>query len=141
MPLFAEFERLEPRLPELTENLDGGIRSSVTARKKFVDESETVISRLKQQLEKTQRERDELQKKRDAGRKARSDDFDLPHTFGEFSAVVPVEELSPFKLGQIQELIGTINKDVGDALAPTFAVAIVFFLLAFIDPVWLLWLF
>jgi hypothetical protein len=133
--LFAEFERPEPRLPELTKNLDGGIRSSVTARKKFVDESETVISRLKQQLEKTQRERDELEKQRDAARKSRGEDFELPQTFGEFSSVVvkhlaPVEELSLFKLGQIQEIIVTINKDVGDALAPTFAVAIVFFLLA-----------
>jgi len=135
--LFAEFERPEPRLPELTKNLDGRIRSSVTTRKKFVDESESVISRLKQQLQKTQRERDELEKKRDAARKARGDDFELPQTFGEFSSVVvkhlaPVEELSPFKLGQIQDLIGTINKDVGDALAPAFAVAIVFFLMGFI---------
>ena len=62
---------------------------------------------------------------------------ELPQTFGEFSSLVvthlaPVEELSPFKLGQIQELMSTVDKDVGDAVAPTFAVAIVFFLLAFV---------
>ena len=62
---------------------------------------------------------------------------ELPQNFGEFSSLVvthlaPVEELSPFKLGQIQELMSTVDKDAGDAVAPTFAVAIVFFLLAFV---------
>ena len=43
----------------------------------------------------------------------------------------PVEEISPFKLAQIQELIGQIHKETGDAIAPYFAVAIVIFLIAF----------
>ena len=43
----------------------------------------------------------------------------------------PVEEISPFKLGAIQQLIKQIHSDTGDAVAPYFAFAIVFFLVGF----------
>mmetsp|Transcript_33632 Transcript_33632/g.79381 ORF Transcript_33632/g.79381 Transcript_33632/m.79381 type:complete len:240 (-) Transcript_33632:184-903(-) len=60
----------------------------------------------------------------------------MPESFDEASTMVvkllsPVEEISPFKLGQIQKLIEDINKDVGTAVAPAFAVGQVLFLLAF----------
>jgi hypothetical protein len=43
----------------------------------------------------------------------------------------PVEEVSPFKLGDIQQLIKKIHSDTGDAVAPYFAFGMVFFLIAF----------
>lgn len=45
--------------------------------------------------------------------------------------LAPVEEISPFKLGQIQKLIEESNEEAGKAVAPAFAVGQVFFLLAF----------
>ena len=126
----------EPDLPGLRAGLNDSIGGSVAARHKFVDESKGVIDRLKDELARTKRERDELQERHDAARGERGD-FEIPQTFGEFSSMVvkhlsPVEELSPFKLGQIQELVGTVSKEAGDASAPFFAVGIVLFLLAFV---------
>jgi len=63
--------------------------------------------------------------------------FKWPTTFEEFSAMMvkylaPVEELSPFKLGQIQTLIADVNVDAGNAVAPYFAIGMVFFLMLFV---------
>jgi hypothetical protein len=63
--------------------------------------------------------------------------FKMPTTFNEFSDLMckylsPVEELSPFKLGQIQILIKDINAEAGEAVAPYFAVGMVFFLMLFV---------
>jgi len=44
----------------------------------------------------------------------------------------PVEEMSPFKVGQIQKLISDINKQAGTVVAPVFIVLQVLFLLAFV---------
>lgn len=44
----------------------------------------------------------------------------------------PVEEMSPFKVGQIKELISKVNEDAGTAVAPFFIVLQVLFLLAFV---------
>lgn len=44
----------------------------------------------------------------------------------------PVEEMSPFKVGQIQKLISDINEQAGTAVAPFFIVLQVLFLLAFV---------
>lgn len=49
----------------------------------------------------------------------------------------PVEQLSPFKLGQIQKLISQIaesagNTELGDQIAPYFAVGMVIFLVLFV---------
>lgn len=44
----------------------------------------------------------------------------------------PVEEMSPFKVGQIQKLISDINEKAGTAVAPLFIVLQVLFLLAFV---------
>lgn len=46
--------------------------------------------------------------------------------------LAPMEEVSPFKLGQIQKLISDINVDAGEAVAPYFAIGMVFFLMAFV---------
>ncbi|EKX48809.1 hypothetical protein GUITHDRAFT_151694, partial [Guillardia theta CCMP2712] len=43
-----------------------------------------------------------------------------------------VENMSPFKLGQIAEMITKINKDAGEAVAPYFAGGQVVFLLLFV---------
>jgi hypothetical protein len=61
----------------------------------------------------------------------------MPESFEEGSAMVvkllgPVEELSPFKLGQIQKLIEETHEETGKAVAPAFAVGQVLFLLAFV---------
>jgi len=45
--------------------------------------------------------------------------------------LAPLEEISPFKLGQIQILISDINKEAGEWVAPYFAIGMVFFLMAF----------
>ena len=42
------------------------------------------------------------------------------------------EEVSPFKLGQIQQLIADINKDAGLFVAPVFTMGQIVFLLAFV---------
>mmetsp|Transcript_33631 Transcript_33631/g.79377 ORF Transcript_33631/g.79377 Transcript_33631/m.79377 type:complete len:241 (-) Transcript_33631:223-945(-) len=60
----------------------------------------------------------------------------MPESFDEASTMVvkllsPVEEISPFKLGQIQKLIEDIHEDTGKAVAPFFAMLQVVFLLAF----------
>jgi len=44
----------------------------------------------------------------------------------------PVEEMSPFKVGQIQKLISDINEQAGTVVAPFFIVLQVLFLLAFV---------
>jgi len=44
----------------------------------------------------------------------------------------PVEEMSPFKVGQIQKLISDVNEAAGTAAAPFFIVLQVLFLLAFV---------
>jgi len=44
----------------------------------------------------------------------------------------PVEEMSPFQVGQIQKLISDINEAAGSAVAPAFIVLQVLFLLAFV---------
>jgi hypothetical protein len=44
----------------------------------------------------------------------------------------PVEEMSPFKVGQIQKLISDVNEQAGTAVAPFFIVLQVLFLLAFV---------
>ena len=44
----------------------------------------------------------------------------------------PVEEMSPFKVGQIQKLISDVNEAAGTAVAPFFIVLQVLFLLAFV---------
>ena len=44
----------------------------------------------------------------------------------------PVEEMSPFKVGQIQKLIADVNEQAGTAVAPFFIVLQVLFLLAFV---------
>jgi len=61
----------------------------------------------------------------------------MPESFDEASAMVvkllsPVEEISPFKLGQIQKLVEDIHEPTGKAVAPVFAVGQVLFLLAFV---------
>ena len=134
--LLAHFRDQDSDLPALRSSLNDSIGGSVESRKRYVDSSNGIIDDLKERLARTQQQRDELNARRDAARKERGD-FELPETFGEFSSMVvhrlaPVEELSPFKLGQIQELVGAVSKDVGDAIAPYFAVGIVLFLLAFV---------
>jgi len=86
----------------------------------YVSESESLIQRLTNQLIKTKEERDELEKQRAALKPpgGEEDQLPIPTTFGEFSAIVvkhlaPIEELSPFKLGQIQELIASVSKEAG----------------------------
>jgi len=91
--------------------------------------AEQIVAKLKKQVADAERERDDVK----AQLKAESEE---QFSFGEFSSMIvkhlsPVEELSPFKLAQIQELIHQISKDAGDLVAPYFAIAIVFFLLAF----------
>ena len=44
----------------------------------------------------------------------------------------PAEELSPFKLGQISQLIQDVHKDTGLMLAPYFTMGQVAFLIAFV---------
>jgi hypothetical protein len=44
----------------------------------------------------------------------------------------PVEEMSPFQVGQIQKLISDINEQAGTVVAPFFIVLQVLFLLAFV---------
>jgi hypothetical protein len=44
----------------------------------------------------------------------------------------PVEEMSPFKVGQIQKLISDVNEQAGTVVAPVFIVLQVLFLLAFV---------
>ena len=113
--LLAHFRDVpEQDLPGLRSNLNSGIGSSIESRKRYVESSKGVIDQLKAQLANTQAERDELRERRDAARQERGD-MAFPETFGEFSSMVvhhlaPVEELSPFKLGQVQELVGTISK-------------------------------
>jgi len=63
--------------------------------------------------------------------------FQWPTTFEEFSALAvkylsPLEEISPFKLGQIQKLISDVNEEAGKAVAPYFAIGMVFFLMLFL---------
>ena len=99
------------------------------AEKDYVLGAEQIVAKLKKQVADAERERDDAK----AQLKAESEEH---FSFGEFSSMVvqhlsPVEELSPFKLAQIQELIAQMSKDAGDLVAPSFAIAIVFFLLAF----------
>jgi len=67
-------------------------------------------------------------------------EVDLGFSFEDFSALVveklsPVEHLSPFKVGQIQQLIADRDEEMGKFCAPYFAVVIVVFLLAFVGYV------
>jgi len=67
----------------------------------------------------------------------KEEEFKWPTNFNEFSDLMctylaPVEEVSPFKLGQIQQLIADVNKDAGEAVAPYFAIGMVFFLMLFV---------
>jgi len=72
----------------------------------------------------------------------KDENFEIPTSFEGFSALVvkwlsPVEQLSPFKVGQIQKLIAQIaesagNKELGNQIAPYFAIAQVLFLLLFV---------
>jgi len=58
-------------------------------------------------------------------------------TFEDFSEAVvthlaPVEQLSPFKVGQVLKLISDADAQLGKTLAPAFAVVQVLFLLGFV---------
>lgn len=62
---------------------------------------------------------------------------DIGFTFEDFSALVveklsPIEQLSPFKVGQIQKLIADGDEEMGKKTAPYFALVLVVFLLAFV---------
>ena len=102
MALIQQFDT-EPDMPALRQSFNEGIGSSTTTRKAYVEESQSLIDRLKAQLETTKRERDEAEQQRDAARRERGTYFEFPQSFGEFSSLIvhhlaPVEELSPFKL-------------------------------------------
>jgi len=99
------------------------------AEREYVKGAEQIVAKLKKQVAEAERERDDAK----AQVKAEAEE---PFSFTEFSAMIvqylaPVEEISPFKLSQVQELIAKIHKETGDAVAPYFAFSIVFFLLAF----------
>eukprot|EP00293_Proteomonas_sulcata_P015737 CAMPEP_0184289820 /NCGR_PEP_ID=MMETSP1049-20130417/2190_1 /TAXON_ID=77928 /ORGANISM="Proteomonas sulcata, Strain CCMP704" /LENGTH=229 /DNA_ID=CAMNT_0026596759 /DNA_START=11 /DNA_END=700 /DNA_ORIENTATION=- len=60
----------------------------------------------------------------------------MPESFEEASdmtvkLLAPVEEISPFKLGQVQKLIEDMHEPTGKAVAPAFAIGQVFFLIFF----------
>ena len=62
--------------------------------------------------------------------------LDVPSTFQGWCSLIsrvlaPAEELSPFKLGQIQKLIADINADAGLFVAPAFVTGQILFLIAF----------
>merc|ERR1712216_78709 len=62
--------------------------------------------------------------------------MDVPSTFQGWCTLIsrvlaPAEELSPFKLGQIQKLIADINADAGLWVAPYFVTGQILFLVAF----------
>mmetsp|Transcript_28049 Transcript_28049/g.56841 ORF Transcript_28049/g.56841 Transcript_28049/m.56841 type:complete len:208 (-) Transcript_28049:52-675(-) len=61
----------------------------------------------------------------------------MPESFDEASSMVvkmlsPLEDITPFKLGQIQKIIETLYEPLGKVLAPAFAVLQVLFLLAWL---------
>ena len=60
----------------------------------------------------------------------------MPTTFQGWMALIgktlaPAEEISPFKLGQVSQLISDINKDAGLFVAPMFTMGQIVFLIAF----------
>jgi hypothetical protein len=112
-PKHPDLDTLSRRLAEQDQHLS-------RVDEDYVSESESLIQRLTNQLIKTKEERDELEKQRAALKPpgGEEDQFPIPTSFGEFSAIVvkhlaPIEELSPFKLGQIQELIASVSKEAG----------------------------
>ena len=48
------------------------------------------------------------------------------------STLSPVEQMSPFRIGQIQKLVADSNEELGLKTAPCFAITQVFFLLGFV---------
>eukprot|EP00802_Teleaulax_amphioxeia_P003187 Tamp_03190.p1 GENE.Tamp_03190~~Tamp_03190.p1 ORF type:complete len:519 (-),score=155.49 Tamp_03190:2303-3757(-) len=126
------FNSLNPEDPDLTalkKKLDDAEGDLKQAEKDYVQGAEQIVAKLKKQVAEAERERDDAK----AQLKAESEE---PFNFGEMSSTIvkylaPVEEVSPFKLGDIQQLIKKIHSDTGDAVAPYFAFGMVFFLIAF----------
>mmetsp|Transcript_82649 Transcript_82649/g.134009 ORF Transcript_82649/g.134009 Transcript_82649/m.134009 type:complete len:512 (-) Transcript_82649:271-1806(-) len=121
----------DPDLTALKKTLNEAEESLQAAERDYVSGAEQIVSKLKKQVADAERERDDAK-----AQLKKEEEFGEQFSFGEMSSLIvkhlsPVEELSPFKLGQVQELIGQIHKETGDLVAPYFAVAIVFFLLLF----------
>jgi len=131
----ASLNPSDPDLDQLKADLKQAESNRDAARGAYEKGAEQIVSRLKKELAAAEKERDTLKKKV----KPDPEDPDavkLPASFSEFSemavkTLAPMEEISPFKLGQIQILISDIHAGAGEAVAPYFALGMVFFLMSF----------
>ena len=131
----ASLNPSDPDLNELKARLKDAEVNRDNAHRDYVNGAEQVVSRLKKELAAAEKDRERMQKQLKPDPED-PDAIKFPKTFGEFSemtvrVLAPLEDLSPFKLGQIQILISDISAAAGEAVAPYFAIAMVFFLMAF----------
>lgn len=131
----ASLNPKDPDLEKLKEALNEAESNLQSAEREYQAGAEQIVSRLKKELAEAERERDDLKKQLEPDPED-PNAFKMPTTFNEFSDLMckwlaPLEEISPFKLGQIQILISDINKEAGEWVAPYFAIGMVFFLMAF----------
>jgi len=129
----ASLNPKDPDLEKLKEALNEAESNLQTAEREYQAGAEQIVARLKKELAEAERERDDLKQQLAP---EDPDGFKMPTSFNEFSDLMvkwlsPLEEVSPFKLGQIQILISDINKEAGEWVAPYFAIGMVFFLMAF----------
>lgn len=122
----------DPDLTALKKTLEDAELNLKDAERDYVKGAEQIVAKLKKQVAEAERAREEAE----ALAKKSAEEPEVALSFGEFSTIIvkylaPVEEISPFKLAQVQELVGQIHGETGEMIAPYFAVAIVFFLLLF----------
>lgn len=131
----ASLNPTDPDLDELKKKLQEAQDARDSAHRDYQAGAEQIVARLKKELAEAERQKADLEKQL-TPEPEDPNAFKWPKTFNEFSdmmvkVLAPMEEVSPFKLGQIQILISDVNAAAGEAVAPYFAIGMVFFLMAF----------
>jgi len=112
----------------LTPKLDTSQATKDAAHRDYQAGAEQIVARLKKELADATREKDGLSEDlKHLQAPEDPDAWQYPKTFNEFSDMMckflaPMEEVSPFKLGQIQKLISDVNVDAGEAVCCDYVV-------------------